>query len=186
MDFNCGIQIRISWISFFTVRLGNAKRNSLEQWSSFANYACACKTSVLFFKSFFEFPKQKQKTERKEIQEQISQRWNPFSDFAFDCKSEIRILKSKSRFPNRTHPKSLWRTRTLDGYATNSRLADTPLKRTAAKSPAKTNYRSLTEINCRCYRLSLIRALIWGPYSVRYKESWPYKIYFLLQIFSLP
>ena len=59
------------------------------------------------------------------------------------------------------------------------------ITRTATKSPAKTNYRRLTEINYRYYRLSLMRTLMWGPYSVRYKESWPYKIYFLLQIFSL-
>ena len=37
--------------------------------------------------------------------------------------------------------------------------ADTPIKRTAAKSPAKTNYRRLTEINSRYYRLSLKRTL---------------------------
>ena len=39
-----------------------------------ANYACACKTAVLenyFLHSFFGFPK---KTDRKGIQEQISQR----------------------------------------------------------------------------------------------------------------
>ena len=70
----------------------------------FANYAWACKAAVLkncLSNRFSDFPK---KTERKGIQEQISQCWNPFSDFAFDCKSKIRILKSKSRFPNWTHP----------------------------------------------------------------------------------
>ena len=56
----------------------------------------------------------------------------------------------------------------------NSRLADTPIKRTAAKSQAKTNYRRLTEINSRYYGLSLIRTLIRSSYSVRNKGSWLY------------
>ena len=51
----------------------------------------------------------------------------------------------------------------------NSRLADTPIIRTAAKSPAKTSCRRLTEINSRYYGLSLMRTPPRGPYSVRYK-----------------
>ena len=50
-------------------------------------------------------------------------------------------------------------------------MTDTSIKRTAAKSPAKTNYRRLTEINTCYYGLSLIRTLPRGPYSVRYKGS---------------
>ena len=114
-----------------------------------------------------------------------------FSNFAFDCNSEIRILKSKLRFPNRTQPKSFvedtasrWIYNQLSPCGHPAKT-DNAITRTAAKSPAKTNYRRLTEINCRYYRLSVMRTLIWGPYSVRYKESWPYKIYFPLQIFSL-
>ena len=42
-------------------------------------------------------------------------------------------------------------------------ITDTPIKRTAAKSPAKTNYRRLTEINFRYYGLSLKRTLTRGP-----------------------
>ena len=53
----------------------------------------------------------------------------------------------------------------------NSRLADTPMIRTVAKSPAKTNYRGLTEINSRYYGHSLMRTLTRGPHSVRYKGS---------------
>ena len=60
----------------------------------------------LFLRTVFQilFRITQKKRERKEIQEQISQRWNPFSDFAFDCKSEMQILKSNSRFSDRTHP----------------------------------------------------------------------------------
>ena len=53
-------------------------------------------------------------------------------------------------------------------------LTDTLIKRTATKSQEKPNYRRLTEIISRCYRLSLMRTLTWGPYSVRYKGSWLY------------
>ena len=45
-------------------------------------------------------------------------------------------------------------------------LTDNPIIRTAAKSPAKTNYRRLTKINSRYYGLSLLRTCIRGPYSV--------------------
>ena len=41
----------------------------------------------------------------------------------------------------------------------NSRLADTPIIRTADKFWAKINYRRLTEINSRYYGLSLQRTL---------------------------
>ena len=41
----------------------------------------------------------------------------------------------------------------------NSRLADTPIIRTADKFRAKINYRRLTEINSRYYGLSLQRTL---------------------------
>ena len=51
----------------------------------------------------------------------------------------------------------------------NSRLADTPIIWTAAKSRAKINYRCLTEIISRYYRLSLMRTLTQGPYGVHYK-----------------
>ena len=50
-------------------------------------------------------------------------------------------------------------------------IMDTPIIRTTAKSPAKTNYRRLTEINSRYYGLSLLRTLTQGPYSVRNKGS---------------
>ena len=51
-------------------------------------------------------------------------------------------------------------------------ITDTPIIRTAAKSPAKINNRRLTEINSRYYRLSLMRTLTRGPHSVRNKWSW--------------
>ena len=54
----------------------------------------------------------------------------------------------------------------------HSGITDTPIKRTVAKSPAKANYRRLTEINSRYYGLSLIRTLTQGPYSVHNKGSW--------------
>ena len=58
----------------------------------------------------------------------------------------------------------------------NSRLADTwllqtPVIRTAAKSPTKINYRRLTEINSRYYGLSLLRTLTYGPEGVPNKGS---------------
>ena len=53
-------------------------------------------------------------------------------------------------------------------------ISDTPIIRTAAKSPAKTCYRCLTEINSRYYGHSLMRTLTRGPHSVRYKGSWLY------------
>ena len=56
-------------------------------------------------------------------------------------------------------------------------ITDTPIKRTAAKSPAKTNYRRLTEVDSHYYGLSLRRTLSRAP-SVRYKGSWlyPYRV----------
>ena len=42
-------------------------------------------------------------------------------------------------------------------------ITDTPIKRTAAKSPVKTNYIRLIEINFRYYGLSLKRTLTRGP-----------------------
>ena len=42
-------------------------------------------------------------------------------------------------------------------------ITDTPIIRTAAKSPVKTNYRRLTEINSRYYGLSRMRTLARGP-----------------------
>ena len=56
-------------------------------------------------------------------------------------------------------------------HTVNSRLADTPIIRTAAKSPAKINYRRLTKINSRYYGLSLMRTLTRAPHSVRNKGS---------------
>ena len=50
-------------------------------------------------------------------------------------------------------------------------ITDTPIKRTAAKSQEKTNYRRLIEINSCYHGLSLMRTLTRGPYGVRYKES---------------
>ena len=47
----------------------------------------------------------------------------------------------------------------------------TSIIRTAAKSLAKINNGRLTEINCRCYGLSLLRTLTRGPEGVRHKES---------------
>ena len=55
-------------------------------------------------------------------------------------------------------------------------ITDTPIKRTAAKSQEKTNYRRLTEIKSRYYGLSLMRTLTRGPYGVRYKGSWLYML----------
>ena len=54
----------------------------------------------------------------------------------------------------------------------HSAITDTSIKRTAANSQAKTNYRRLTEINSRYYGHSLMRTLPRGPSSVRYKGSW--------------
>ena len=50
-------------------------------------------------------------------------------------------------------------------------MMETPIIRTAAKFPAKLDYRRLTEIISRYYRLSLLRTLTRGPEGVRNKES---------------
>ena len=67
--------------------------------------------------------------------------------------------------------KSLKPLKLIDACTVNSRLADTSIKQTIAKSPAKANYGRLIEINCRYYGLSLRRTRIRGPYSIRYKVS---------------
>ena len=59
----------------------------------------------------------------------------------------------------------------------NSCLADTLIIQTTAKSLAKINYRCLTEIDSRYYRLLLKRTVSQGPYSVCYKRSWRYCSY---------
>ena len=48
---------------------------------------------------------------------------------------------------------------------------DTTIIRTTAKSQAKINYSSLTEINSRYHGLPLMRTLTQGAYGVCYKES---------------
>ena len=50
-------------------------------------------------------------------------------------------------------------------------ITDTPIIRTAAKSPANMNCRHLTEINSRYYGLSLLRTLTRGPEGVRNKAG---------------
>ena len=50
-------------------------------------------------------------------------------------------------------------------------ITDTPLLRTAAKSPAGETYRRLTEINSRYYGLLLLRTPNRGPKGVRYNGS---------------
>ena len=52
-------------------------------------------------------------------------------------------------------------------------ITDTPIIRTAAKSPAKLNYRRLTEINSCYYGLSLLRTLTCSrrPEGVRNSEG---------------
>ena len=61
----------------------------------------------------------------------------------------------------------LWASLSHCGYPA---ITDTP--RTVAKSPAKTIYRHLTEINSHSYGLSLKRTLTRGPYSVCNKGCW--------------
>ena len=55
-------------------------------------------------------------------------------------------------------------------------ITDTPIIWTAAKFPAKINYRYLTEINSRYYGLPLMRTPTQGPHSVRNKGSWLYSL----------
>ena len=49
-------------------------------------------------------------------------------------------------------------------------ITDTPIILIAAKSPVKTNYRRSTEINSRCYRLSLCGQQLEVPTVSRIKE----------------
>ena len=61
VDSNLGIQIRISWISFFTVLLGNPRRickTILVNSGRFsANYACACACeTTAFLGTGFQIP----------------------------------------------------------------------------------------------------------------------------------
>ena len=51
-------------------------------------------------------------------------------------------------------------------------ITDTQIERIAPKSPAKTNYKRLTEINSPYYGLPLKRTVTRGPYRVRYKGTW--------------
>ena len=44
-------------------------------------------------------------------------------------------------------------------------ITDTSIKQTAAKSPAKTNYRRLSEMTSRYKGLLLMRKLARGPYN---------------------
>ena len=62
----------------------------------------------------------------------------------------------------------------IEPSTVNSRLSlvGHPYNTTATKSPAKINYRRLTEINSRFYGLAVMRTLSGGPYSVRNKGSW--------------
>ena len=53
----------------------------------------------------------------------------------------------------------------------NPAITDTPIIWTAAKSQAKVDHGCLTEINSRCYGLSLMLLLTQGLYGVRYKRS---------------
>ena len=71
--------------------------------------------------------------------------------------AHCRATRSKARLVSKSIP--LW-----------NAITDTP--RTVAKSPAKTIYRHLTEINSHSYGLSLKRTLTRGPYSVCNKGCW--------------
>ena len=53
----------------------------------------------------------------------------------------------------------------------NFRLVDTPIIWTAAKFPAKTNYRCLMEINFSYYRLSVMRTLTPGAPNGNFREN---------------
>ena len=64
-------------------------------------------------------------------------------------------------------------------------IMGTLIRQTAATSPAKTNYRHLTEINSRYYGLSLMRTLLRRPYNVCYKRSWLYSICYRSKVDSL-
>ena len=59
------------------------------------------------------------------------------------------------------------------------------IRQTAATSPAKTNYRHLSEINSHYYGLSLMRTLLRHPYSVCFKRSWLYSICYRSKVDSL-
>ena len=98
----------------------------------------------------------------------------------------MRTLRSHFKFPSPKKPLKtadfnvLWKIELQSDPVTVCQLSpcghpamtDTPIKRTAANSPAKTNYRRLAEINSRYYGLSLMRTPTQGPYSVRNKGSW--------------
>ena len=59
------------------------------------------------------------------------------------------------------------------------------IRQTTATSQAKTNYRHLSEINSCYYGLSLMRTLLWRPYSVCFKRSWLYSICYRSKVDSL-
>ena len=63
-------------------------------------------------------------------------------------------------------------------------IMDTPIIRTAAKSPAKINYRCWTEINSRYYGLSLLWTLTHGPEGIHNKGV-DYTPIFLFQLVEM-
>ena len=80
---------------------------------------------------------------------------------------EGRRAFARSLFALGAHKLDLWASLSHCGYPA---ITDTP--RTVAKSPAKTIYRHLTEINSHSYGLSLKRTLTRGSYSVCNKGCW--------------
>ena len=97
----------------------------------------------------------------------------------------MRTLRSHFKFPSPKKPLKtadfnvLWNIELQSDPVTvcqhspcgHPAMTDTPIKRTAANSPAKTNYIRLAEISSRYYGLSLMRTPTQGPYSVRNKGS---------------
>ena len=98
VDFNLEIQIRISWISFFTVLLGNPRRickTILVNSGRFsANYACAWEK---VFKSLIK------RKETRKSRTDFSRLIRFYGSSRFCCNPKFRISQSKSRFPNRAH-----------------------------------------------------------------------------------
>ena len=84
----------------------------------------------------------------------------PYMSFQFQMNKKERVINEfevdfKKSFSWHSNPRIV-----------NSRLADTSIIPTAAKSQVKINFSRLTEINSRYFGLSLMRTPSGGPYSV--------------------
>ena len=96
VDFNQEIQIRISWISFFTVRLGNPWKNLQnysDSWTAvFFLLIMRAREIPLFFREVSDFPIERLKGNPKAYISEMK------SVFGFCVRLQIRNLNFQTKF----------------------------------------------------------------------------------------